>query len=178
MTVGNSCSRADSGRLSLHCGCDRRSALSFAAFTLVVSIRAWSRCKVTHRWETWLIVPRRLMQVRVRRYRCCISGCGSLTAQWKDVFGSRPRCYGFGLGGRLWQELLEVFQQIGGRFKQSGDLRVDFLDRFGLSLVRLEDLKELLVDVWLGSKAILHSSQYDRARNFYYFYLSNVCHLP
>lgn len=110
MTMRDSCSRAYSSRLNLHCGRNCRTSLSFTPLALVVAIRAWSWCKVSHRWKTWLIVPRSLMQMRVCRCRSCISSCGSLTAQWKDLFGSRPWCYGLGLGSWFWQELFEVFQ--------------------------------------------------------------------
>jgi hypothetical protein len=51
--------------------------------------------------------------------------------------------------------LLEVFKKIRCRVEKSGDLRVDVLNGFLLSLIRLEDFKELLVDLRFVLKSVL-----------------------
>jgi hypothetical protein len=49
-----------------------------------------------------------------------------------SLAGDCPR-----LSGRLWQELLEVLQQVWGRVEKSRHLGVDILDGFLFPLVRL-----------------------------------------
>lgn len=57
--------------------------------------------------------------------------------------------------GGFWQELLEVFQEIGSRLEEVSDLIVDVLNWFRFALVSLQDFKELFVDVWMCRKAVL-----------------------
>ena len=60
-------------------------------------------------------------------------------------------------GGRFGQELLEVLEEIGCGVEERRDLGIYVLDRFLLALVRLENLQELLVDLWPVLKAVLGS---------------------
>ena len=77
-------------------------------------------------------------------------------AQHCCVFRSLPcRSLSFGLCRRLWEELFEVFEKIRCRTEQLSDLRIDILNRLRLALVGLQDLKKLLVDLWLRSKTVL-----------------------
>lgn len=61
------------------------------------------------------------------------------------------------LSCRFRQELLEVLEQVRCRVEELRHLCVNILDWLGLTLVRLQDLQELLVDVRLGCKAVLRA---------------------
>lgn len=56
---------------------------------------------------------------------------------------------------RLRQELLKVLKQVGRATEQGGNLAIDFLNRLLLTLVRLQDLEKLLVDLGLVLEAVL-----------------------
>lgn len=60
------------------------------------------------------------------------------------------------MGGRLGKKLFEVFQEIRGCVKQGGDLRIDVLDGFLFTLVRLKNLQELFVDFGFVLESILN----------------------
>ena len=62
---------------------------------------------------------------------------------------------GLCLSGRFGEKLLEIFEQIGGAAKELGYLSVNVLNGFRLSLIGLEDLQELLVDLRVLGKSIL-----------------------
>jgi hypothetical protein len=64
-------------------------------------------------------------------------------------------CLLLGVGRRFRQELLEIFQEIRSSVEKLSNLSVDVLDRLGLSLVGLQDLKELLVNLWGGRETVL-----------------------
>lgn len=55
----------------------------------------------------------------------------------------------------LWEELLEVFEEIGRATKKVGDLGVYVLDGLRFSLVSLQNLQEVLIDIRVGRKPIL-----------------------
>ena len=57
--------------------------------------------------------------------------------------------------GRLGEKLLEVFKKVWRSLKQTSDLGIDVLDWLRLSLICLQNLKELLIDVWLLGETIL-----------------------
>lgn len=60
------------------------------------------------------------------------------------------------LSCRLRKELFKVLEQVRCRVEKLRYLRVNILNRLGLTLISLQNLKELLVDVWLGCKPVLH----------------------
>jgi len=55
----------------------------------------------------------------------------------------------------LGEELLEVFEEIGRTAKKVGDLGVYVLDGLRFSLVSLQNLQEVLIDIRVGRKPIL-----------------------
>ena len=55
------------------------------------------------------------------------------------------------------QELLEIVQEIRCAFKESRDLRIDFLNRTLFALIRLQNFEEVLVNVGFISKASLNT---------------------
>lgn len=61
-----------------------------------------------------------------------------------------------GMSGRLGKKLLEVFQEIRRCVEQLRNLPIHVLDGLGLSLVRLQDLQELLVDLGGTGEAVLN----------------------
>lgn len=61
------------------------------------------------------------------------------------------------LGGGLRKELLKVLEEIRRRVEQTSNLGIDFLYWLRLSLVRLQNLKELLVNVGLLRITVLGS---------------------
>ena len=59
------------------------------------------------------------------------------------------------LSSGLRKELLEILQEIWRATKQVGDLGVDVLNGLRLSLVRLEYLQEVLINVRVSRESIL-----------------------
>jgi hypothetical protein len=59
------------------------------------------------------------------------------------------------LARRLWQKLLKVLQKVGCRVEECGDLGINVLDWLLFSLIRLEDLEELFVNLGLILEAVL-----------------------
>lgn len=59
------------------------------------------------------------------------------------------------LSCRLGEELLEIFQQIGGGVEEGCNLRINVLNRLLLSLVGLKDFEKLLVYLGLVLEAVL-----------------------
>ena len=91
-----------------------------------------------------------LASPKMRCLRClgysCQTDCG--------VFGSL--CSGgFSLCSRFRQELLEVLKKIGCGVEQGCNLSVDVLYWFRLPLICLQDLKKLLINLWLVLEAVL-----------------------
>lgn len=91
-----------------------------------------------------------------------MTGLASNVAQYGRVLSRLSRSgLRFGLRCRFWQELFEVFQQIGSRVKEMSHLSVDVLDGLGFTLISLQYLQKLLVDVGLIGEAVLSiTSQY------------------
>jgi hypothetical protein len=58
-------------------------------------------------------------------------------------------------GGVLWKKLLEVLEQIRRGLKKGSDLVINILDRLLLSLIGLQDLKELFVRLRVVVKSSL-----------------------
>lgn len=56
---------------------------------------------------------------------------------------------------RLGQKLFKVFEQVGRSVEKVSHLSVNVLNWLGLSLIRLQNFKELLVDVRLLCKSVL-----------------------
>jgi hypothetical protein len=68
------------------------------------------------------------------------------------------------LAGRLRQELFEIFQKIRCRVEESSHLSVHVLNWLLLSLISLENLEELFVDLRLILEAILREAPVSDAR--------------
>jgi hypothetical protein len=55
----------------------------------------------------------------------------------------------------LGKKLFKVFQEVWSSVEQLSNLRVHILDGLGLPLVGLQNLKELLVDLWRAGETVL-----------------------
>ena len=64
----------------------------------------------------------------------------------------------FGLTRRLWQELFEIFQQIGSRVEKGGNLSINILYRLLLSLIGLEDFEKLFIYLRFILETILQNT--------------------
>lgn len=77
------------------------------------------------------------------------------------------------------EELLEIFQEVGSAIEENRDLRVHILNRLGFSLVGLEYLQELLVDVGGVCKPVLKgamsvNNEHIKDENREYLYLIDI----
>lgn len=61
----------------------------------------------------------------------------------------------FSLGGRFWQKLFEIFQEVGIWMKKLCHLSIDILNWLGLALICLQNLKKLFIDLGLMAIAVL-----------------------
>ena len=110
-----------------------------------------------------LLRARRLMEMivrarcsQVRRVRACAGeGESFLAADAGSVAVAACTALFLVRGGGFGEELLEVFEEVGRCLEETGYLCVDVLDGLAFALVGLQDLEELLVDVWLLGEAIL-----------------------
>jgi hypothetical protein len=127
-----------------------RTCACWSSTTLLVVFAGARRIKLSH----WRHFGRgsgglslRQAAVGVASIAAYIAGLGLL------IHGPRSLC--LRMGSRLWQKLLEIVEKVGSRYEEVGDLCVDVLDGFGLALVGLENLEELLVDFWLLGESVL-----------------------
>jgi hypothetical protein len=61
------------------------------------------------------------------------------------------------VGRGLWEKLFEVLKKVGSGVEQISNLSIYFLYRFRLSLISLQNFKELLINVGLLGVTILQS---------------------
>ncbi len=95
-------------------------------------------------------------------------------AEHGSILRSLPCGHGFGVSCRLGEELFEIFKQVWCLIEQKSDLRVNFLNGLRLALVCLQDLQELLIDVWLTGISCLQKSVFDVFKLMCILYLDLV----
>lgn len=146
-----SCLRHHRGSLRCCSTCDLRACPSTTFLILLPG--AWRRCKISNRWH--LDFRSRCLHSNTR-CTAYIVWFPSYIAQHRRIFRSLScSSLSFGLSGRFGQELFEVLEKVWSGLEEFSNLRINILNGFGFSLIRLQDFEKLLIYLRLRGETIL-----------------------